>query len=320
MELKGEKYSMRTVKVEAPATIANLGPCFDVLGIALTYPRDVLTLSLIEDSDEITIEGIEGLKGNSIPKLVGQNTAGLAAKVLLSKLELKVGLKINIKKGIRAASGMGSSGASAAGVVYGISKLLERSIDNTILIEAAAEGERAAANTAHADNVAAAILGGIVVLRSHVPLDFIRFQVPEKLTFAIVLPELELVTAKSRSVLPLKLKFADSVSQMGSCAYLIAALVKGDLIKIGKAVNSDYLVEPARAALIRGFKEVKQAALKTGAYGCSICGGGPSIFAVCDRDNQESVLGAMGDALKNLDIKFNGFKSYPSNEGSKVVK
>ncbi|MEM2110154.1 MAG: homoserine kinase [Candidatus Odinarchaeota archaeon] len=310
---------MKVIKAEAPASIANLGPCFDALGIALKGPKDVVELSILESSGEINIEKIEGFNNSNIPVNISRNTAGLAAKALLERLGLKIGLKLKIKKGIRPASGMGSSGASAAAAVYGLSHLLGMRLDSLLLIEAAAEGEKAAANSAHADNVAASILGGVVVLKSHKPLEFINFPVPEKLFFAIVLPDVELVTADSRAVLPPQIKFSDSFTQLSGCAYLVAALLKGDLIKIGRAVNSDIIIEPARAKLIKGFTEVKEAALKAGAYGCSICGSGPGIFAVCDQASQETILGVMGDTLKDMNIKFTGFKAQPSNEGAKIV-
>ncbi len=310
---------MKAIKSEAPASIANLGPCFDTLGIALSEPRDRVELIIDESTDEVVIEKIEGLTNLNISFNINRNTAGLAAKALINRLGLKIGLKIKIKKGIRPASGMGSSGASAAAVVYGLSNLLGLKANSELLVETAAEGERAAADYPHADNVAASLLGGIVVLRSHKPLDFINFPVPEKLRFAIVLPETELVTADSRSVLPAQIGFKDSFTQLSGCAYLVAALLKGDLVKIGRAVNSDIIIEPARAKLIKGFSDVKQAALKAGAYGCSICGSGPSIFAVCDENTQESVLGVMEDALKDMNVKFTGFKSKPSNEGAKII-
>ncbi|WEU40761.1 MAG: homoserine kinase [Candidatus Odinarchaeum yellowstonii] len=310
---------MKIVRAEAPATIANLGPCFDALGIALSEPKDIVELSLDESSDSVVIEKIEGLTNSSISFNTSSNTAGLAVKTLINRLGLKIGLKIKIRKGIRPASGMGSSGASAAAAVYGLSNLLGLNENMQLLVEAAAEGERAAANFPHADNVAAALLGGVVVLKSHKPLEFINFPVPEKLRFAIVLPDVELVTADSRAVLPSQIGFRDSFSQLSSCAFLVAALLKGDLVKIGRAVNSDIIVEPARARLIKGFSEVKKAALEAGAYGCSICGSGPSIFAVCDESIQENILGAMEDALKNLNIKFIGFKAKPSNEGAKII-
>ncbi len=310
---------MKSVKSEAPASIANLGPCFDTLGIALSEPRDIVEVCVDESSNGIVIEKIEGLTNSNISFNVNHNTAGLAAKALVDRLGLKIGLKIRIKKGIRPASGMGSSGASAAAVVYALSNLLGLKINSETLIEAAAEGERAAANFPHADNVAASLIGGVVVLKSHKPLEFINFPVPEKLRFAIVLPDIEVVTANSRAVLPSQIGFKDSFAQLSGCAYLVAALLKGDLVRIGRAVNSDVIIEPARAKLIKGFSEVKNAALKAGAYGCSICGSGPGIFAICDENNQESILGVMGDTLKDMNIKFTGFKSKPSNEGAKII-
>ncbi|MHA1409006.1 MAG: homoserine kinase [Candidatus Odinarchaeia archaeon] len=311
---------MRKIAVSSPATIANLGPCFDVLGVALETPRDIVEVELVRDSNKITIDEISGINSENITKDVNKNTAGLAAKALINKLGLNIGLKIRIKKGIRAASGMGSSGASAAGVVFAISKLLDVSVADDVLIEAAAEGERAAANAPHADNVAAAIVGGFVVLRSHHPIDYICFSAPKDLRFSMVLPEFKLETAKSRAVLPKVLPLKDSVRQMSGCAYLIAALMKGDIAKIGAAVNSDILVEPLRARLIKGFKKIKKAALESGAYGCSISGGGPSIFAVCDTSNQGKVLAAMEETLIDLKIRFTSYATKPSNRGVKIIE
>jgi homoserine kinase len=311
---------MKKIRVSAPATIANVGPCFDVLGVALENPRDIIEVELREESNDITIQNIEGINGNLISRDINKNTAGLAAKALLNNLKIKLGLKIKIIKGIRPASGMGSSGASASGVVYAISKLLERKIDNNILIGSAAEGERAAANEPHADNVAASLIGGFVIIKAHHPLEYNRFVAPKNLRFAIVLPEFSLETSKSRAVLPIKLSFKDSIIQMGNCAYLISALMEGNLIKIGKAVNSDSIIEPLRAPLIKGFNNIKNSALRNGAYGCSISGGGPSIFAICDSENQMDVLSAMENELKELDIKFTSYPTKPSNEGTKIVK
>ncbi|MHA1835865.1 MAG: homoserine kinase [Candidatus Odinarchaeia archaeon] len=310
---------MKKIKVSSPATIANLGPCFDVLGVALKEPFDIMEIELLPNTEEIIIDEIKGFNSAFIPKNKDKNTAGLAASFLLKKIGLSIGVKIKIEKGIRPASGMGSSGASAAGVVYALLKLLDRNINYNLLIEAAAEGEKAAAATAHADNVAAALMGGFVILKSHHPVEYIRIKAPDKLRFAIILPEYELSTSKSRSVLPDALSFKRVVGQIGNCAYLIAAIFKGDLVKIGKAVNSDLIVEPLRSPLIRGFKEVKETALKNGAYGCSISGGGPSIFAICDNQNVDTVIGAMEDKLNGLNIGFKSYKTGPSNDGVKVV-
>jgi len=257
------------MKVSVPATIANFGPGFDVFGLCLEKPRDFIRVEL---SDEIEVK----VKGYKVPEEPDKNVASVSALSLLRQAGVESGFKMKLKKGIRPKSGLGSSGASALGGALAVARLL--GIENReIILRAALEGERAASGSPHGDNVVPALFGGFVVLKSLFPLEV--FKIDAKLKLVVVLPEVEVSTKRAREVLPKYVPLSDAVRNLALASSLVLALENGDIEEVGKLLD-DYLAIPYRKPIIPWFDKIREAALESGAYGLSISGSGPAVFAL----------------------------------------
>src|SRR5262249_39717580 len=149
---------MRSIKVFAPATVANVACGFDIFGFAMDNPGDELIVKLT-DTPGVTIKSITGDQGR-LPLDPKQNTAGVSVLGLLEHLSSHQGVEIELNKQMPLGSGLGSSAASAAGSVFAVNTLLGNPLTLPELLPFAMEGERAACGAAHADNVAPSLLGG----------------------------------------------------------------------------------------------------------------------------------------------------------------
>ena len=261
------------VTVKAPSSTANLGPGFDVFGLALDAFYDTVTLTK-------TKNGIKIITDDDIPTNPEKNTAGLVVKNMMKKFKIKSGVEIKIKKGIPAGYGMGSSAASAAATAVAFDKLFGLKLDGNSLVEFAGSGEKASAGTVHYDNVAASVLGGFVIVKTN-PLDVIRIDPPTNLRMCIAVPTINVPKKKtkvSRGVIPKKIKLSDSILNLSNAAAIVAGFVKKDSGIIGNSIK-DVIVEPARQHMIPGFAKVKENAIKAGALGVTISGAGPSVIA-----------------------------------------
>src|SRR5581483_3459055 len=258
------------IRVFAPATVANLGPGFDVLGLALKAPGDVVEAELT-DGPGIEIATITGESGRLSRDPVKNVVGRAAADVLRRAREKGVagrGIRLHLHKQMPLASGLGSSGASSAGGAFAVNELLGRPLNAQELVLAAMEGERGASGSPHADNVGPSLLGGIVLIRSYDPFEVISLPVPAALHVVVVHPHCQVSTAEARKLLAAhSYSIREVVPNLGSLGALIAALGSGDLALLGRAV-ADRLVEPLRAPLIPGFQRVKDEALTAGALGC----------------------------------------------------
>jgi homoserine kinase len=266
------------VKAKAYATIANLGPGFDVFGISVNVGYDLVEL---ESTDKESKLEVGGVGARTIPTDFDRNTAGLVAKHVLNDFKVKQGVNIHIQKGVKPGSGLGSSAASAAATAVALDRLLGLHLSQFELIRYAALGEIASAGVAHADNVAPAILGGFTIVRSYIPLEVVKLNPPKNLSFCIATPNLELPTREARAVLPKEIPLQNLVHNVGNAASLVVGMIKGDLDLIGRSMD-DIIVEPARARLIPGYYLVKNYAKEAGAVGVTIGGAGPSMIAVVD--------------------------------------
>ncbi len=271
------------MRVSVPATIANFGPGFDVFGLCLEKPRDFIRVKL---SDEIEVK----VKGYRVPEEPHKNVASVSALSLLREVGVESGFKMKIKKGIRPKSGLGSSGASALGGALAIARLLDIE-DKEIILRAALEGERVASGSSHGDNVVPALFGGFVILKSLFPLEV--FKIDAKLKLAVVLPEVEVSTKRAREVLPKYVPLSDAVRNLALASSLVLALENGDIEEVGKLLD-DYLAIPYRKPIIPWFDRVRKAALESGAYGLSISGSGPAVFALGENLDEigKAIVGA----------------------------
>lgn len=306
------------VKVFAPASIANLGPGFDSLGVALEGLGDVVQARRT-DRPGVAIVEMTGEKEN-IPADPANNCAGRAAESVLKQLKGKAareaGLEMKLHKGLPQGSGLGSSAASAVGGAVAAHLLFGSALGSNTLLEAALEGEVLASGSRHADNLAASLLGGFTIVRSHAPLEVIRLDMPSAMRFVVVLPGMEIETRFARSVLPEMIPLTDAKSNWANTAALVAAVARGHLPDFGRAVD-DRVIEPVRSKLIPGFADVKRAALEAGAYGCSISGAGPALFAVATSDTAEKVALAMQAAFQRHGLPSRHFVCPPDNRGAR---
>lgn len=280
-----------TVTVFAPATIANLGPGFDVLGVAVEGMGDWVTATRLEEPG-ITIESIEG-DGGRLPLDATTNTAGVAAHEALALVaealgEVRGGVSLTIRKGLPLGSGLGSSAASAAAATWAVNVLWGQPLRKEQLLHAGLVAE-AAVSGWHADNIAPALLGGWVLIRAYDPLDIIELPSPRNLLFVLATPEWELPTRDARAVVPQQVSLVQHVANSGNLAAMMAALFGGSSALLGRAMQ-DAIVEPARACLIPAFAEAKHAALEAGALACSISGAGPTLFAMSDNPDRAPLI------------------------------
>jgi homoserine kinase len=308
---------MESIRVFAPATVANVACGFDVLGFALEYPGDELSIRKT-DSESLVILKIEGAE--DLPTDPKKNVVGVAIQTLLNELGSKQGLEISIKKGVKPGSGIGSSAASSAGAVVAVNKILNAGFSNLDLVRFAMEGERLASGTAHADNVAPAIFGGFTLVRSYNPLDIIKLNTPDQLYCTVIHPQIEVKTSDARSVLRINLTLKKAIVQWGNVGGLVAGLFLEDYPLIGRSLE-DVIVEPIRSVLIPGFDTVKEAAIQAGALGCSISGSGPSIFALSQGIKMaENVKVAMSEVYNSIGIEYIMYISKVSPEGVKTIQ
>jgi len=282
------------VKVRAPSSTANLGPGFDVFGLALDAFYDEITLSKTNKS--ITTNrpwhGVRILTTDDVPKDPQQNTAGLVVKAMKQKFKVKSGIEIRIKKGVPAGFGMGSSAASAAAAALAFNKLFNLKLDSNTLIKCAGIGEKASAGTIHYDNVAASLLGGFVVVKTK-PFEVVRLEPPKDLVLCIAIPQLKVPKKKtkiSRAVIPKTVKLSDLTINLSNAANIVSGFLIKDTELIGRSIQ-DVIVEPARKHLIPGFSKVKNNALNAGALGVTISGAGPSVIAFCKKSQNLKKIG-----------------------------
>ncbi len=283
------------MKIFAPASVSNVAVGFDILGFALEQPGDEI---IIREGTKpgLTITGIHG-GGGKIPLDPLRNTAGAAALALLKHLgEADRPLEMEIHKKMPVGSGIGSSAASAAGGVFAISEFLKCGLSKYELLPFAVAGERINGQGLPADNVAASLLGGMVLIRDNETLDIKKLHIPPGLYAVVIYPHIEILTRESRMTLSSTVNMSDFIRQSGNLAAFVAAMYTSDIALIGRALQ-DVVVEPQRAAGIPGFYEMKEKALEAGALGFSISGAGPSMFALCDSSLKAENIAEAATAL-----------------------
>jgi len=313
--------SLRHVTVVAPATTANLGPGFDVFGLALKTPSDKVTLRVIPEG--VAIEVI-GVSANSIPTAPEKNTAGVVAKHILKEFCLKTGVAVKLDKGIVPGMGLGSSAASAAAVAFGMNRLFSLKLDTQELIRFAAKGETASAGYEHADNVSAAICGNFVIVKSYKPLQIINLKAPENLEIAAAYPHISTPpkkTQKARSIVPKQVRLEQLTHNVGNAAALASGFAEGNVDLIGESM-SDAVVEPERASLIPGYERVKKNALKAGASGVAISGAGPAMIAIVNNRKADSakITQAMKAGFESAGLQATAFATKPGRGAHTVER
>lgn len=307
-----------SIKVFAPATVANVVCGYDVLGFAVNAPGDEVIMSL-RDQPGVVITKITG-DGGRLPMSAEKNTVSASVQHYLKHIgREEVGLEIELHKKMPIGSGLGSSSASTVAGLFAVNSLLGNQLTNKELVPFAMKGEELACGYGHADNVAPALLGGFVLIRSYEPLDIISLPHPEGMHTAVVYPEVDVPTKDARQMIRSKVLLKDAVTQWGNVAGLVSGLFMKDYDLIGRSMQ-DVLVEPVRSILIPDFEVMKAMALEMGAIGFGISGSGPSVFALTkDADTAHKITQKLQQHLKNIAINSLGFVSEVNQKGPVIL-
>lgn len=305
----------RRIKIAAPATVANLVCGFDILGLALEDPVDIMELEIGGDPG-LRIRHIDGY---DLPTEPERNVAGAALLALMEDLPEKPGFNLTVDKRIKPGSGLGSSAASSAGAVVAANILLGKPFSNPDLVRFAMNGEKVASGVKHADNITPCIYGGVTLIRSIHPLDIVQLNAPP-LHVTVVHPQIEVRTSDARQILRKEVQLKQAIRQWGNIAGLVAGFMKGDYDLIGRSLE-DVIIEPVRSILIPGFNDVKQRCLEAGALGGGISGSGPSIFMLNkDEEKANIVADIMRDVYSSIGIDHRIHVTRVNTEGVRILE
>lgn len=316
-----KRYSNSTVEAQekvvlkSPGTIANLVCGFDILGLALSEPYDIMEFRLTDEPGVTIINRDEF----NLPTDPEKNVAGVVLLAALEKAKSNKGIEVTIEKRIKPGSGLGSSAASAAGAAVGANHVLGNTFSTDDLVQLAMIGEKLATGVKHADNITPCILGGVTLIRSIHPLDIVPLAAPD-LFVTVVHPQIEVRTSDARQILRKQVFLKDAIKQWGNIAGLVTGFMKNDTDLIGRSLE-DVIIEPIRSILIPGFDEVKLKCNEAGALGGGISGSGPSIFMLSkDETTARRVANIMNGVYDKIGIESNvyittinknGVEAYP---------
>ncbi len=304
---------MKKIRVYSPGTVANLVCGFDILGLALSAPNDIMELTLTEEP-KVTIRNLDQF---NLPTEPEKNVAGVVLLSIMEKTEKRFGFDISIEKHIKPGSGIGSSAASAAGAAVAANHLLGNIFSTDEIVQFAMNGEKLASGVKHADNIAPCVLGGISLIRSIHPLDIVSIPAPDLLV-TVVHPQIEVRTSDARQILKQQVLLKDAIKQWGNIAGLVTGFMKQDYDLIGRSLE-DVIIEPVRSILIPGFDELKKGCKEAGALGGGISGSGPSVFMLSkDEQTAKEVESVMKAVYNRIGIDFNTYVTTINKEGVRV--
>jgi len=308
----------RSVTAFAPATIGNVICGFDVLGLAIESPGDKVTVSSTSEH-KLRISSIHG-DGGRLPLDPAANSATVGISALLEGTGRTEGIEVALEKGLPLSGGMGGSAASAVAAVVATDRLLETNLPPSELLSYALAGERAAAGAGHLDNVAPALLGGLLLVRPGKSPEVIRLPIPIGMSVVLLHPAVELSTQEGRQAIGRSVPLGAAVAQWGNTAAFIHGLHTSDWDLLADALE-DRIAEPYRRKGIPGFQEVREAALAAGAVACGISGAGPSIVSICRSAEGADRVGAEMLAAYEADTRPKGIlhRSPVSPLGARIV-
>ncbi|MCF3111657.1 homoserine kinase [Niabella sp. CC-SYL272] len=305
---------MKQVTIKSPGTVANLVCGFDILGLALNDPYDIMEFRLLNEP-RVSIHNKDHF---GLPTEPEQNVAGVVLLAAIEKAGGNIGFEVTIEKRIKPGSGLGSSAASAAGAAVGANLLLDNRFNTEELVQLAMIGEKLASGVKHADNITPCILGGITLIRSIHPMDIVPLAAPE-LFVTVVHPQIEVRTADARQILKQKVLLKDAIKQWGNIAGLVAGFMRNDKALISRSLE-DVIIEPVRSILIPGFDEVKHQCKEAGALGGGISGSGPSIFMLSETETvAQDVAGIMKAIYSGIGIDHYVYVTTINKRGVEVV-
>ena len=307
---------MTEIKIFSPASIANLSCGFDILGVCLNDIGDEITVRKTKK------KGIKILKvtGQKLTLDVNKNVAGVSALALLKETNVDCGFEIEIHKGIKPGSGIGSSAASSAGSVFAINELIGKPYSSKELIKFALEGEKIASGAAHADNVSAVLLGGFIFVRDSLNFDIFKLKTPIDLAFTILHPQIEVKTSESRALLQRPITLDKMITQSANLGAFISGLYNEDYNLISRSIK-DVVVEPIRSILIPEFDKLKEISLSNNALGFGISGSGPSVFAMSKGlVNAKKIRDLLKVNYSKLGLSFDIHTSSVNEKGIQIIK
>ncbi|HMM12392.1 MAG TPA: homoserine kinase [Bacteroidales bacterium] len=308
---------MNRIKAFAPATVSNLNCGFDVLGFALNEPGDVVEIEL-DHSGKVQLMGITG-DGGLLPVDPQRNTATAVVRMFLDRLQLSYGARVWLHKGMPLNSGLGSSAASSVAALVAINHLTGYPMEKKDLLRLAMEGERLACGSAHADNVAPCLYGGLVLIRSYDPLEVIQLPIPESLTCMAVHPHVHIPTREAREAMPKDIPLKTAIAQWANLAGFVSACYSNDHGLLSRSMT-DLVAEPVRAPRIPFFDAMRTEALNHGALAFGISGSGPTVFGFFDKELQAQHCGkAIADILKNEGIDNEWIVSPINEQGARII-
>ena len=307
---------MKEIKIFSPASIANLSCGFDILGVCLNDIGDEIVVRKTKE------KGIKILKvtGQKLTLDVNKNVAGVSALELLKETNVDCGFEIEIHKGIKPGSGIGSSAASSAGSVFAINQLIGKPYSSKELIKFALEGEKIASGAAHADNVSAVLLGGFVFVRDSLNFDIFKLNTPIDLAFTILHPQIEVKTSESRALVQRPVTLDKLITQSANLGAFISGLYKEDYNLISRSIK-DVVIEPIRSILIPEFEKLKEISLSNNALGFGISGSGPSVFAMSKGlVNAKKIGDLLKEKYRELGFLFDIHTSTVNEKGIQIIK
>lgn len=300
----------------APASVGNVAVGFDVLGHSFQAIGDRVTARRIGEPG-VRIASIGGLVKN-LPLEPEKNTAGMAVLSMVRELKLDFGIELSIEKGIPIGSGLGGSAASAVAGVVAANALLPQSLTKLELLKFAMKGEAVASGAVHVDNIAPSLFGGLVLCVGIDNPNVKQIPVPAAVRCVLVHPHMMLSTREAREILNRSIDLSNVIWQSANLAGFLTGCFTGDLQLIRESLE-DVIIEPQRKKLIPGFDAVKQGALGNGAFGCSISGAGPTIFAWCEAGDAERIRDAMVAAFKAHGLDSDAWISTLDPTGARVT-
>lgn len=305
---------MKQVTIHCPGTVANLVCGFDILGMALKAPYDVMEVKLLDEPKVI----IHNRDTFNLPTDPEKNVAGVVFLAVMEKVGSNIGFEVTIEKHIKPGSGLGSSAASAAGAAVAANHLLGNIFSTDELVQFAMWGEKLASGVKHADNITPCIMGGVTLIRSIHPLDIVPLAAPD-LFVTVVHPQIEVRTSDARQILKEKVLLKDAIRQWGNIAGLVTGFIRNDHELIGRSLE-DVIIEPVRSILIPGFDEVKLKCKEAGALGGGISGSGPSIFMLSKEEATAKKVEAVMQAIYiRIGIEYNTYVTTINKNGVEVI-
>ena len=306
---------MKKVRVFAPASIANMGCGFDIIGLALDEVGDIIEI-VQSEGDGLTITNKTDVP---IPEDIEHNVITPVVRSFLKRIGQKAQIDVTICEKIYPGSGIGSSAASSAAAAYGMNELYGCPLTEEEVVECAMEGENLASGGYHADNAAPAVMGGIILIRGYEPLDVVKISVPGNFYCAVVHPHIVVTTKEAREILPKSIPMHTAIKQWGNVGGLVAGLFTSNIGLVGRSMQ-DVVAEPYRKQFIPGFDDLRKKILDAGALAMNISGSGPSVFALCDHKDKAEIAGKiMKEHFESLMIGHEVYVVKVSNKGAKLT-